>query len=205
MANALRAMGATVVISGGQTMNPSTEDLLRAVESVPADEVIVLPNNRNIIMAANQLPSLTGRIVSIVPSISVPQGLMALSSFNPTQTLEENVTRMTAEMTAVTTIEVTRAVRDVEIDGLCVSAGQVIALVNDVLTAAGPNAAVVLSTALSGINPTTAELVTLFTGIDASREETAAIEAVLSDALPDAEVDTQEGGQPHYLFVIGVE
>jgi DAK2 domain fusion protein YloV len=205
MADALRAMGATVVISGGQTMNPSTEDLLRAVESVPAAEVIVLPNNRNIIMAANQLPSLTGRGVSVVPSSSVPQGLMALSSFNSTQSLAENVTRMSEEMTAVTTIEVTRAVRDVEIDGLCVSAGQVIALVNDVLTAAGPDVADVLSTALSGINPTTAELVTLFTGIDATREETAAIEAVFSHALPDAEVDTQEGGQPHYLFVIGVE
>jgi dihydroxyacetone kinase-like predicted kinase len=205
LADALRAMGATTVIAGGQTMNPSTEDLLRAVEDVPADNVIVLPNNKNIIMAANQLPSLTQRSVRIIPSISVPQGLMALSTFNPGQSLDENATRMSAEIRAVTTIELTRAVRDVEIDGLCVADGEVIALVDDVLTAAGIDAAGVLAKALSGIDTDATELVTVFTGMDSIDTDIAAIEAILTELLPGAEVDIQEGGQPHYLFVIGVE
>jgi DAK2 domain fusion protein YloV len=205
MADALRAMGATTVVTGGQSMNPSTEDLLRAVDDVPTDDVIVLPNNKNIIMAANQLPALTHRSVRVIPSISVPQGLMALSSFNPGQSLEENVTRMSASVATVTTIELTRAVRDVEIDGLCVSDGQVIALVDDVLCAAGTEAPAVLAKALSHIDPAAVELVTVFTGLEATETDIAALEATLIDMLPGAEIDVQAGGQPHYLFVIGVE
>jgi len=205
MADALRAMGATRVVPGGQTMNPSTEDLLRAVDDVPANHVIVLPNNKNIIMAANQLPSLTQRSVRIIPSISVPQGLAALSSFNPGHSLDANATRMSESIKMVTTVELTRAVRDVEIDGLCVADGEVIALIDDVLKAAGTDAVDVLTKALSGVDTQTSELVTVFTGSDATERDIAAIEAALTDLLPDAEVDMQDGGQPHYLFVIGVE
>jgi dihydroxyacetone kinase-like predicted kinase len=130
---------------------------------------------------------------------------MALSAFNPGQSLDENATRMSESIHSVTTIELTRAVRDVEIDGLCVADGEVIALVDDVLTAAGSDPARVLAEALSGIDTDAMELVTVFTGVDATPVDTAAVEAILTDLLPEAEVDIQEGGQPHYLFVIGVE
>ena len=205
LADALRSMGATAVISGGQTMNPSTEDLLRAVDDAPVGDVLVLPNNKNIIMAANQLQGLTDRNVRVIPTISVPQGLTALSSFNGNLPLAENVDRMTATLDSVRTIELTRAVRDVEIDGLTIAAGQVIALVDDVLKAAGGVTAQVLAEALAHCNTDDAELATVFTGADAGAPDIDAVESALTDLLPDAEVEIQNGGQPHYLFVIGIE
>lgn len=205
LAQALTSMGATIIVSGGQTMNPSTEDLLRAVEEAPANDVIVLPNNKNIIMAANQLQELTERNVQIVPTISVPQGLTALSSFNGSQSLAENAARMTESRDAVTTIELTRAVRDVEIDGLAVSVGEVIALVDDVLKSAGSDTAQVLSEALAGLETEDAELVTVFTGSDAPDADIDHLVPALAELFPDADIDVQEGGQPHYQFIIGIE
>ncbi len=205
LANALRSMGATTIISGGQTMNPSTEDLLRAVEDAPVNNVLVLPNNKNIILAANQLQGLTDRTVQIIPTISVPQGLAALSAFNGNLPLMENVQRMTDMLGSVTTIELTRAVRDVEIDGLKIASGQVIALVDDVLKTAGGETTQVLADALAFCDTDAAELVTVFTGAEAEADDIAAVETALADLLPDAEVEVQAGGQPHYLFVIGIE
>lgn len=202
---ALETMGATAVIQGGQTMNPSTEDLLRAVEDAPVDQVILLPNNKNIIMAANQLAHLTTRDVQVIPSISVPQGLAALASFNPEYTLSANGERMTAALDTVTTIDITRAVRDVEIDGLSVRHGQYIGLVDDVLKAAGDDLAALVAEAFAGIDCSLAELVTIFTGNDAIADDIDHIAAFIRDLVPEAEIEIQNGGQPHYHFIISVE
>ena len=205
LAKALQAMGAASIVSGGQTMNPSTEDLLRAVNDAPAHDVIVLPNNKNIIMAANQLQGLTDRNIRVVPTISVPEALAALSAFNASQTLDENIERMTSARSAVTTVELTRAVRDVEIDGLSISAGEVIALVDDVLKASASDTVQALTEAVSFADLDDVELVTVFAGADARDGETDLLLASLAELFPEAEIDSQVGGQPHYLYVIGIE
>jgi DAK2 domain fusion protein YloV len=205
LADALRAMGATTVVSGGQTMNPSTEDLRTAVNQQPTSDVIILPNNRNIIMAANQVAELTDRMVRVVPSISVPQALAALAAFNPDDALEENIDRMTAALSQVVTIELTKAIRDVELDGIQVGNGQVIGLIDDRLTAAGDDIATVARTLFDTASTRSAELVTIFSGEDATDDDIATIEGTVAASFPDAEVEYQAGGQPHYLFVISVE
>jgi len=205
LANALRAMGATSVVAGGQTMNPSTEDLLKAVDQQPTGEVIILPNNKNIIMAANQVAELTDRTVRVVPTISVPQALAALATFNPAEPLDDNVESMTAALEGVVSLELTKAVRDVELDGVQVANGQVIGLVDDRLVAAGDDIATVARALFAGIDAEAAELVTIFSGADATDDDVAAMEAAVAASFPGAESEFQDGGQPHYLFVISVE
>jgi dihydroxyacetone kinase-like predicted kinase len=204
LSDALRAMGATTIVKGGQTMNPSTEDLLAAVEGSPADQVIVLPNNKNIILAANQLPGLTLRTVRIVPTRSVPQALAALSVFNASDPIDENVEAMTDALGNVTSIEITRAVRNVELNGVDITAGQVIGLCDSELVAAGNSVAETAAALFAGTRDDV-ELVTVFAGIDAGDDEIADLESVVADAFPDADHEFQAGGQPHYLFVISLE
>ncbi len=205
ISEALRAMGATLIVAGGQTMNPSTEDLLKAVENAPFDQVIILPNNKNIIMAANQVPALTGRTVRIVPTTSIPQALAALASFNPGESIEDNSERMTEALADVHGLELTRAVRDVELDGITIANGQVIGLLDNALVAAGDDLATVATDLFAGSGGEDAELVTVFSGADASDQDIEVLGTVIADACPDAEVEFQAGGQPHYLFVISVE
>ncbi len=205
IAGALRAMGVSGIVPGGQTMNPSTQDLLAAVESAPAGQVLILPNNKNIIMAANQVPGLTERTVRIVPTRSIPQALTALTAFNPHESIDANVEAMTGALDNVTSVEITRAVRDVELNGVRISAGQVIGLIDNELVASTDSVAATAATLFGLANRDDAELVTVFTGIDATSDDTAAIEAAIIGVWPDVETDLQTGGQPHYLFVISIE
>jgi dihydroxyacetone kinase-like predicted kinase len=204
-AEALRSMGAADVIRGGQTDNPSTQELLKAVEAAQADEVILLPNNPNILLAANQVPSLTAKSVRVVPSRSVPQGLAALEAFNADADLEENARRMEQALAGVRTIELTRAVRDATVGGVAATAGQMIALLDDRLVAAGEEEAAVLRAALAAAGVQNAELVTIFLGEDTEPDAAAPIEAAIGAAHPDAEIQILSGGQPHYRFVIGIQ
>jgi DAK2 domain fusion protein YloV len=205
LADALRTMGATCIVRGGQTMNPSTEDLRKAVQQAPCDDIILLPNNKNIILTANQVANLTERSVQVVPTISVPQALAALASFRPEQSLDANVTTMTGALENVLSLEITKAVRDVELNGVRIANGQTIGLIDDELAAAGNDAAGVARTLFARADAGTAELITVFSGNDASNDDIAALRQVVEDAFPGAESDFQVGGQPHYLFVIGVE
>ncbi len=202
---ALRAMGATRIVNGGQTMNPSTEDLLNAVEDAPFDQVIILPNNKNIIMAANQVPALTNRTVRVVPTASIPHALTALASFNPGESIDENTSRMTEVLGDVRALELTRAVRDVDLDGISIANGQVIGLLDNGLVAAGDDLATVAADLFARADGEDAELVTVFSGADASETDIDVLQTVIESACPAAEVEFQPGGQPHYLFVISVE
>jgi DAK2 domain fusion protein YloV len=202
---ALREMGATRIVAGGQTMNPSTEDLLNAVDDAPFDQVIILPNNKNIIMAANQVPALTSRNVRIVPTISIPQALTALASFNPGESIDDNTERMTEVLGDVRSLELTRSVRDVELDGIAIAHGQIIGLLDDALVAAGDDLATVAAELFAGAGGEEAELVTVFSGEDASDQDVDVLRTVIANTCPDAEAEFQPGGQPHYLFVISVE
>ncbi len=186
-------------------MNPSTEDLLTAVEAQSVDKVILLPNNKNIVLAANQVAGLTEKQVRIVPTTSIPQALAALAVFNANHAFDENVSDMSKAIDTIQTVELTHAVRDVELNGVCVSSGQTIGLLDNDLIASGDNLSDVARTAFEQIDRDDAELISVFTGKDASESDTVAMRALLTDTYPDAEVEVHDGGQPHYLFIIGIE
>ena len=205
LADALRSMGVATVVPGGQTMNPSTEDLLDAVNRAPASQVILLPNNTNIILAANQVAKLTDRAVRVIPTTSVPQGLAALAAFNADQPLDHNATVMTEALSAVTSLELTTAVRDVELNGVNIAYGQTIGLINNELAAAGNDLTIVAASLFERAALGPVELVTAFAGADATDEDISALRRAVTLAFPEAEAEFPNGGQPHYLFVISVE
>jgi DAK2 domain fusion protein YloV len=205
IAAALTTMGSTAIVRGGQTMNPSTEDLLKAVEAQPVDKVIVLPNNKNILLTANQLTGLTDKQVRVVPTRSIPQALAALAVFNADHSIDENVADMSDAVNRIQTVELTYAVRDVELNGVCVSSGQTIGLLDDELIASGDSLSDVAAIAFGQIDRDDAELISVFSGKDVSDDESEAMRRILTDAFPDAEVEVHDGGQPHYLFIIGIE
>lgn len=205
LTSALESMGAHRVVSGGQTMNPSTEELLDAVRQMPVDEIIILPNNKNIIMTAKQVGVLTDKEIRVIPSRSVPQGLAALARFSLDAALDDNAGRMTAALGDVHSIEITRAVRDAELEGIAVTAGSLIGLIDGDLMASGTDLADIVTRALRSLESAEPELLTVFTGEDATPDATAKIEQIAGEIFPDAEIETVDGGQPHYQYLIGVE
>jgi uncharacterized protein len=205
IAEALRALGATEIVSGGQTMNPSIEELLEAVEKAPTSEVILLPNNSNIILAAQQVPELSSKHVLVVPTRSIPQGLVALTAFNSEGSIETNVEAMSESLGDVQTVEISRADKDAFVDGVKVSRGQVIGLVDERLVAGGDDMTSVTIDTLDMANLNRAELITIFFGQDATRADAEKIEKLVLQEHPELTVEVYDGGQPHYGFVISVE
>src|SRR5216683_7817903 len=193
-----RGLGIDAIIEGGQTMNPSTQDMLTAIESLPYDEVILLPNNRNVIPAAKQVVGLTRKKVHLVETRSVPQGVSAVVAFRPDRSGDENVHAMKAEADRVQTIEVTHAVRDTRSNGVKVKKGDVIGLINNKLEFAGGDYAEVVKQALGRLGPDAYELVTVYRGEQASDAEMAKLESEIRSQYPGLEVEVQQGGQQHY-------
>jgi uncharacterized protein len=200
-----RGLGVDVIIEGGQTMNPSTQDMLTAIESVPYDEVILLPNNGNVVAAAKQVIGLTKKKVHVVETHSVPQGVSAVVAFRPERPGAENLDAMKAEAERVQTIEVTHAVRDTRSNGVRVKKGNVIGLINDRLEFAGDDYAEVVKQALGRLGPDSYELVTVYRGEQASDAEMARLESEIRNQYPGLEVEVQHGGQHHYPFILSVE
>ncbi|HEY0832230.1 MAG TPA: DAK2 domain-containing protein [Candidatus Dormibacteraeota bacterium] len=200
-----RGLGVDAIIEGGQTMNPSTQDMLTAIESVPYDEVILLPNNGNVIAAAKQVIGLTKKKVHVVDTRSVPQGVSAVVAFRPERPAAENLSAMKAEAERVQTIEVTHAVRDTRSNGLRVKKGDVIGLINERLEFAGDDYAEVVNKALNKLGPESYELVTVYRGEQASDDELAKLESEIRSSYPSLEVEVQQGGQQHYPFILSVE
>ncbi len=200
-----RGLGIDAIIEGGQTMNPSTQDMLTAIESLPYDEVILLPNNRNVIPAAKQVVGLTRKNVHLVETRSVPQGVSAVVAFRPDRSGDENVRAMKAEADRVQTIEVTHAVRDTRSNGVKVRKGDVIGLINNKLEFAGGDYAEVVKQALGRLGPDAYELVTVYRGEQASDAEMAKLESEIRSQYPGLEVEVQQGGQQHYPFILSVE
>ena len=205
LAAALQAMGAGGVIEGGQTMNPSTAELLAGINALGSDQVIILPNNPNIILAAHQVTKLTDREVAVVPSRSVPQGLAALSVFNPKAPLSDNVPKMTRALRGVRTVEITHAIRDAVVDGTDVRKEQAIGFVDERLVAAGTNLVEVAAAAVSTADLQQAELVTIFTGAGVDVDAAAELRDAVLAVAPHLTVEIHQGGQPHYPFVVAVE
>jgi DAK2 domain fusion protein YloV len=199
------SLGVAAIVEGGQTMNPSTKDILDAFENLPTNKVIILPNNKNIILAAQQAKDVTVKKVYIVPSHNIPQGLVAVMHLNPDGDMEAIATRMTKSIEDVIAIEVTTATRTVEIDSISVEQGQVIALVNGKLAVSASSVEEACLGALEKAKADDYELITLFYGEDLSSAEANRIVDAVRTAYPAQEIEIQDGGQPHYQFIISVE
>jgi DAK2 domain fusion protein YloV len=200
-----RGLGVDAIVEGGQTMNPSTQDMLTAIEFVPYDEVILLPNNKNVILAAKQVPGLTKKKVHVIETHSVPQGVAAVVAFRGDRSGAENLAAMRSEAERVQTIEVTHAVRDTRSNGLKVKKGDVIGLINDKLEFAGSDYGEVVNKALGKLGADSFELITVYRGKDASDDELKKLESDIRSTHPDLEIEVQQGGQQHYPFILSVE
>jgi dihydroxyacetone kinase-like predicted kinase len=199
------SLGVTAIVEGGQTMNPSTQELLSAFENLPTDKVIILPNNKNIVMAANQAKDVTVKKVMVVPSRTVPQGLSAMLALNPDGNVEAVAEKMIKSLGLVKTGEITIATRSVEIDGVKVEQGQVIALLDGKLVCSASSVEEGCFCMLSKAKAEESELITLFYGEDLSSTEANRIADKVRESYPGQEVEVQDGGQPHYQFIISVE
>jgi DAK2 domain fusion protein YloV len=205
LAQVFRSLGVGSVVSGGQTMNPSVEELLQAVEAVPQDKVILLPNNKNIIPAAKQVPSLTSKKVRVIPTESVPQGVAALLAFNYDADLKTNASLMKEAASSVVTIEVTRAIRAARIGNLKIGKRQSIGFVDGELAAAGDKPAQVLWDVIDGVDMGKKEIVTIYYGKNAKRPKAEEVAERIRDKYPKLEVELVYGGQPHYNYIVSVE
>ncbi|MBP0990299.1 MAG: DAK2 domain-containing protein [Oscillospiraceae bacterium] len=199
-------LGADCIVSGGQTMNPSTDDILKAIHSIPATTVIVLPNNKNIIMAAEQAVRLADRRVFVLPTRTVPQGVSALLAFDPESDAETNMLNMTKAFEAVSTGSITFAARDADFDGHKIKKGELIAIQNGKLEFIGRELLRSCIKLVKSMLKKDSSLVTLYSGIDVSKAEAAEIEKELRKHIPE-EIDLvcMDGGQPVYYFIISVE
>ncbi len=201
----LRGLGAVRIVRGGQTMNPSTQELLDAINGAPSDSIILLPNNGNVVLTARQAAEIATKQVRVVPTKSIPQGIAALSAFTFAADLDTNAAAMAAVAAGVRTGEVTRAVRNATIGGVAVKVGDVIGLLDDVLTLAGDESATVALDLLRRMDAEHAELITLYTGADVTDDMTASLGARIGESYPAAAVEIVPGGQPHYDFIVSVE
>ena len=200
-----RSIGATGILAGGDTMNPSVRDILEAVESAPSDNVIFLPNNSNIVQAARQAAAISEKNLSVVPSTSIPQGISAMLAFNPHVSLDDSATEMEDALADVRTGEVCLAVREVELNGVAVSEGQVIGILDRELVAAGDSPTDVLLTLLDKADVEDGHLVTLYFGEPVSQDEAEQADALVTEAHPGIETEIVDGGQPYYHYVISIE
>ena len=199
------SLGVAAVVAGGQSMNPSTQDILSSFENLPTDKVIILPNNKNIILAANQAKEVTVKKVFVVPTRTVPQGLTAMLSLIPDGDLDSVAEKMTKAMNTVKTGEVTIATRTVEIDGVSVKDGQVIALLDGKLALAAESVEQGVMDLLGKADADEHELVTLFYGEGMTHSEANRIADLIRKKYSNLEIEVQEGGQPHYQFIISIE
>ena len=205
MAEVFQSVGCTRLVSGGPTMNPSAQEILEAVSACPAEDVVVLPNDKNIIMAAKQAAEASQKRVKVVESRSMPQGLAALLAANADDTVEETMEAMQEALGSVCTIEVTRAVRTTSIGGVKVNEGQAIAVVDDKLTHAVDSTEDAVVQAIEGVVTSSTSLITLYRGADAGADAADQLVATLGERFPGHEVELHYGGQPHYDYIVSVE
>ncbi|MFD3201300.1 DAK2 domain-containing protein [Bacillus sp. LR_5] len=200
-----KSIGASVVIEGGQTMNPSTEDIVEAVKSLNAETVFILPNNSNIIMAANQAASVMDEQVFVIPSKTVPQGMSALLAFNPDQEAEANEGNMLSAIQQVKSGQVTYSVRDTHIDGKDIKKGDFMGILNGTIIGTAEDQLSAAKMLLSEMIGEDDEIVTILYGEDASQEEAEELEAFLSEKYEEIEVEIHNGKQPLYSYIVSAE
>jgi DAK2 domain fusion protein YloV len=205
IARVFASLGVSAIVEGGQTMNPSTQEILNAFENLPTDQVLILPNNKNIILAAQSAAQLTIKHVIVIPSQTVPQGMAAMMRLIPTGDIEEVAVDMNAALDDVETGEITTATRNVEMDGVKVKKGQIISLLNGKIVLASNNLKKATLGLLAKVHANHIEAIDLFYGTDVSRIEVDAIVDSIRKKFPQQEIDVHEGGQPHYQFIISIQ
>lgn len=199
------SLGVAAIVQGGQTMNPSIKELLASFEDLPTDQVVILPNNKNIIMAAKEAASMTVKKVAVIPTISVPQGLSAMFRLIPDAEFEENQAAMNEAISEVETGEITIATRSVEIDDVQVEKGQVIALHNGKLVTSTQSIESACEELLIAAKTNEYERITLFYGEDIKLQKVNSLADKIRSIYPEHEIEVHEGGQPHYQLIIAIE
>ncbi|MFC1910529.1 DAK2 domain-containing protein [Chloroflexota bacterium] len=205
LAEVFRSLGVSAVVPGGQTMNPSTRDLLQVIESVPSEKIIILPNNKNVILTAEQVYSLTSKSVKVVPTRTVPQGISALLSCDYEADLDANVELMVKAAEAVQSIEITRAVRSTKLNGFDIKKKQAIGILNGKLIMACDDVEDCLKQVLSTVPLKEAEIVTIYYGADTSGDEAQQVGECVRHGYPHLQIEIIRGGQPHYNYIASVE
>ena len=205
LADVFENLGTDGIISGGQTMNPSTQDILEAVNKVPAETVFVLPNNKNIIMAAEQVDALTPKKVVVIPSKTVPQGVTAMLSFNPEGSEEENVEAMTEALGTVDTMQITYAARNSDFDGYDIHEGDYLALFGSQLFGTSQDIKVLLKSLAQKVRDDGKEYITIYYGADVKERHAQKAADLFAEICPDADVNLLNGGQPVYYYMISAE
>ena len=205
LADVFLNLGVDQIISGGQTMNPSTQDILEAVNKVPAETVFVLPNNKNIIMAAEQVDALTPKKVVVIPSKTVPQGVTAMLSFNPEGAEDENVDAMTESLATVDTMQITYAARNSDFDGYDIHEGDYLALYGSALFGTSRDIKVLLKSLAEKVRDEGKEYITIYYGADVKEKHAQKAADIFAEICPDADVNLLSGGQPVYYYLISAE
>ncbi len=205
LADVFTSLGVTAIVPGGQTMNPSTKDLLQVVEGAASDKAIILPNNKNIVATANQVQALTEKRIEVVPSKTIPQGVAALLAFDYEANLESNIQIMTRAMSAVKTVEICRAVRSAKLGDLNIKRKQPIGFLDGDLVAVGESGLEVLNKMLSKLNLSKIEIITIYYGADTKSAEAEQVASDIREQYPQLQLEVVRGGQPHYNYIISIE
>ena len=205
LATVFKDLGVDGIISGGQTMNPSTQDILEVVNKVPAETVYVLPNNKNIIMAAEQVDALTPKRVVVIPTKTVPQGVTAMLNFNPEGEVEENVAAMTESLATVDTMQITYAARNSDFDGHDIHEGDYLALYGGKLFETGRDLDAILKAMAEKVQELGKEYITIYYGQDVTEETAQKAAAIFTEVCTDGDVNLLSGGQPVYYYLISAE
>ncbi len=199
------SLGAAAIVEGGQTMNPSTQEILAAFEDLATDLIIILPNNKNIVMAAKSAAELSVKQVQVIPTVTVPQGLAAMLRLIPGQELDQVADDMKSALNDIESGEITTAVRDVEIDGIDVKEGEIISLHNGKLVGSNKTLKDGCLTFLETAKASDFELITMFNGKNVSQEDAESMAEFIQEKYPDQIVELQYGGQPHYQYIMSIE
>lgn len=205
LAHILQSLGANQIVLGGQTMNPSPEELLAAIDKFHGNDVLLLPNNANVILAAQQAQKLSSKNVRVIPTKTIPQGIAALLSLNYQSDMAANAERMLAAARQVQTLEITRAVRDTTLSGFQIKSGDVMGLLNDELVSVGRDYDEVTLDVLEKVEASACEVITLYFGRECAPAQASAMVEKIKALYPELEVEVHDGGQPYYYYIISLE
>ena len=203
--NIFTDMGVDRVVEGGQTMNPSTEDILNCVKSINAEHIIILPNNSNVILAANQVKNLSDKSIAVIPSKDVPQGIAAFMALNNEKDLEENVKKMEKAISKISTGLVTYAVRDSKMDGISIEEGNILGISAGKIVSAGKDIKETCEALLENMVDEDTSLISVYYGSDVSEESANELKEQIEEKYFECDVELQNGGQPVYYYIISVE
>jgi hypothetical protein len=205
LADVFKSLGVAAIVSGGQTMNPSTKDLLQSVESVASDKVIILPNNKNIVLTAEQVQSMTEKSVEVVATETIPHGIAAILAFDYEAAFETNAQIMRGAISAVKSIEITRAIRPVRLGGLNIKKKQAIGFLEGDLVVVNDSVTGALDKVFARLDLGEAEVITIYYGADTELAEAEKVSDGLREQHPQLQVEVVQGGQPHYNYIVSVE